>query len=325
LPARRSTRASRDLRPMLRPPTVEWGGAIREGGGKRNLLRTPSSAATSCATARQVQPRISFSMCLIPWSPHVSHAVRHFPFHKQRGDPCPFFSFFTRRLIFPFHTQGDQTRPSSVTPDEFTKYMLYVTQWRWLQCEAYARRHGELGFWSMVHDLSCPQGFFSLWGKTRHLLSKYMSPVEEVCGRYTHPGPQLEPPTCPSDTSLAPPQTPPRTARTFNIPLRSPPPPRPHPNANPPPPFPLPSRRAVGSSRPWCTRSSSSTCRGCSRRSGRPSRSSCPSSTRSASCSSRRAKPPPLSCASTCPQSTCRRTSKQKRGGLRSGRDADRW
>lgn len=154
-----------------------------------------------------------------------------FHFTSRGATRALFFSFFTRRLIFPFHTQGDQTRPSSVTPDEFTKYMLYVTQWRWLQCEAYARRHGELGFWSMVHDLSCPQGFFSLWGKTRHLLSKYMSPVEEVCGRYTHPGPQLEPPTCPSDTSLAPPQTPPRTARTFNIPLRFPPP-------NPPPPPP---------------------------------------------------------------------------------------
>ena len=111
LPARRSTRASRDLRPMLRPPTVEWGGAIREGGGKRNLLRTPSSAATSCATARQVQPRISFSMCLIPWSPHVSHAVRHFPFHKQRGDPCPFFFIFHTPSYFSISHAGRPDAP----------------------------------------------------------------------------------------------------------------------------------------------------------------------------------------------------------------------
>lgn len=206
------------------------GGGDSGGGGQKE---SPPDSVIGCYELRYGQAS-SASYFLF----HVSHSMvppcftcgATFSISQAEGRPV-FFSFFTRRLIFPFHTQGDQTRPSSVTPDEFTKYMLYVTQWRWLQCEAYARRHGELGFWSMVHDLSCPQGFFSLWGKTRHLLSKYMSPVEEVCGRYTHPGPQLEPPTCPSDTSLAPPQTPPRTARTFNIPLRFPPP-------NPPPPPP---------------------------------------------------------------------------------------
>lgn len=46
----------------------------------------------------------------------------------------------------------------AVSPQDFTQYMVYVTQWRWLQCEQYIRRHGELGFWSMIHDISCPQG-----------------------------------------------------------------------------------------------------------------------------------------------------------------------
>lgn len=69
----------------------------------------------------------------------------------------------------------------SVTPQQFTKYMVYVTQWRWLQCERYIRTHGELGFWSMIHDCSCPQGYMSLWGRMRNLLGQYMPPVEEAC------------------------------------------------------------------------------------------------------------------------------------------------
>lgn len=48
------------------------------------------------------------------------------------------------------------TEPDAVSPEEFTRYMLYVTQWRWLQCERYIHRHGQLGFWSIVHDISCP-------------------------------------------------------------------------------------------------------------------------------------------------------------------------
>ena len=30
-------------------------------------------------------------------------------------------------------------------------------------------------------DLSCPQGFFSVWAKARHVFNKYMSPTEEAC------------------------------------------------------------------------------------------------------------------------------------------------
>jgi len=71
--------------------------------------------------------------------------------------------------------------PPPVTPAEFTKYMVYVTQWRWLQCEEYIRRHGELGFWSMIHDISCPAGYYALWGRMRSLLGQYMPPVEEAC------------------------------------------------------------------------------------------------------------------------------------------------
>ena len=68
-----------------------------------------------------------------------------------------------------------------VTPQQFTQYMVYVTQWRWLQCENYIRRHGELGFWSMIHDCSCPAGYVSLWSRMRNLLGQYMPPVEEAC------------------------------------------------------------------------------------------------------------------------------------------------
>ena len=42
--------------------------------------------------------------------------------------------------------QGDNTTSELVTPAEFTTYMLFVTQWRWIQCERYTRRHGELGW-----------------------------------------------------------------------------------------------------------------------------------------------------------------------------------
>ena len=41
--------------------------------------------------------------------------------------------------------QGDNTSSELVTPAEFTTYMLFVTQWRWIQCERYTRRYGELG------------------------------------------------------------------------------------------------------------------------------------------------------------------------------------
>lgn len=34
----------------------------------------------------------------------------------------------------------------------------------------------------MVHDLSCPSGFMSLWSKARSVFNKYLSPVEEACG-----------------------------------------------------------------------------------------------------------------------------------------------
>ena len=70
---------------------------------------------------------------------------------------------------------------NAVSPDQFTRYMVYVTQWRWLQCEDYIRRHGELGFWSMIHDCSCPAGYISLWSRMRSLLYQYMPPVEEAC------------------------------------------------------------------------------------------------------------------------------------------------
>lgn len=69
-----------------------------------------------------------------------------------------------------------------ITPDQFAKYMMYVTQWRWLQCERYAHAHGRVGYWSMIHDLSCPQGFFALWYKARAVFSSYMRPCNEACG-----------------------------------------------------------------------------------------------------------------------------------------------
>jgi hypothetical protein len=67
-----------------------------------------------------------------------------------------------------------------LSPQQFAKYMTYVTQWRWLQCENYIRRHGELGFWAMIHDISCPAGYMSLWSRMRSLLGQYMPPVEEA-------------------------------------------------------------------------------------------------------------------------------------------------
>jgi hypothetical protein len=80
---------------------------------------------------------------------------------------------------------GGTAEPGSssddLTPQQFTRYMVYVTQWRWLQCENYIRMHGELGFWSMIHDCSCPQGYVSLWTRMRSLLGQYMPPVEEAC------------------------------------------------------------------------------------------------------------------------------------------------
>ena len=69
---------------------------------------------------------------------------------------------------------------------------LYVTQWRWIQCERYAREHGELGFWSMMHDLSCPSGFTSLWSRTRSIFHTYLKPVRcwrshcAACGCRAH-------------------------------------------------------------------------------------------------------------------------------------------
>lgn len=76
---------------------------------------------------------------------------------------------------------GLDSEVQPVTPAQFTKYMVYVTQWRWLQCENYIRSHGELGFWSMIHDCSCPAGYVSLWSRMRSLLGQYMPPVEEAC------------------------------------------------------------------------------------------------------------------------------------------------
>jgi len=80
-------------------------------------------------------------------------------------------------LDAPDHPPDEQP----VTPAMFTNYMVYVTQWRWLQCENYIRRHGELGFWSMIHDCSCPAGYISLWSRMRSLVGQYMPPVEEAC------------------------------------------------------------------------------------------------------------------------------------------------
>lgn len=37
------------------------------------------------------------------------------------------------------------------------------------------------GFWSMIHDCSCPAGYASLWSRMRSLLGAYMPPVEEAC------------------------------------------------------------------------------------------------------------------------------------------------
>lgn len=77
---------------------------------------------------------------------------------------------------------SEAPRPPPLSTEQFTRYMVYVTQWRWLQCERYIHRHGELGFWSIIHDVSCPAGYISLWGRMRSLLREYMPPVEEACG-----------------------------------------------------------------------------------------------------------------------------------------------
>lgn len=42
----------------------------------------------------------------------------------------------------------------------------------------HAHRHGRLGFWSMIHDLSCPYSFFTLWSRARSIFTSYMNPVE---------------------------------------------------------------------------------------------------------------------------------------------------
>ena len=34
----------------------------------------------------------------------------------------------------------------------------------------------------MIHDLSCPQGFFALWYKARAVFGSYLRPVDEACG-----------------------------------------------------------------------------------------------------------------------------------------------
>jgi len=79
-------------------------------------------------------------------------------------------------------TEGQDPDAMPITPDQFATYMMYVTQWRWLQCERYAQAHGRVGYWSMIHDLSCPQGFFALWQKARAVFSSYLRPVDEACG-----------------------------------------------------------------------------------------------------------------------------------------------
>ena len=35
-------------------------------------------------------------------------------------------------------TEGQEPDAMPITPDQFATYMMYVTQWRWLQCERYA-------------------------------------------------------------------------------------------------------------------------------------------------------------------------------------------
>ena len=35
-------------------------------------------------------------------------------------------------------SDGQDPDAMPITPDQFATYMMYVTQWRWLQCERYA-------------------------------------------------------------------------------------------------------------------------------------------------------------------------------------------
>lgn len=80
--------------------------------------------------------------------------------------------------------QGDVANAGqsvTVTPEEFALYMTYVTAWRWIECEKYVRTHGDFGFWSLIHDLSCPKGIISLYGRCRSLIGDYISPVEDAC------------------------------------------------------------------------------------------------------------------------------------------------
>eukprot|EP00966_Prymnesium_polylepis_P156479 3615410-Prymnesium_polylepis.1 len=94
-------------------------------------------------------------------------ALDHFPHHKDVGQVIPIFASTSLERPVPVaeaetsvlvegkkiaagdvigcyemrYGQGESTAESStVTPQEFTKYMLYVTQWRWMQCEAYIHR-----------------------------------------------------------------------------------------------------------------------------------------------------------------------------------------
>ena len=94
LPARRSTRASRDLRPMLRPPTVEWGGGDSGGGGQKE---SPPDSVIGCYELRYGQAS-SASYFLF----HVSHSMvppcftcgATFSISQAEGRPVPFFSIF---------------------------------------------------------------------------------------------------------------------------------------------------------------------------------------------------------------------------------------
>ena len=95
-------------------------------------------------------------------------ALQQFPHHNEVGNVIPIFASTSldRRpsggepsssaaaaereahVIGSYelrYGQGDNTTSELVTPAEFTTYMLFVTQWRWIQCERYTRRYGELG------------------------------------------------------------------------------------------------------------------------------------------------------------------------------------
>ena len=82
----------------------------------------------------------------------------------------------------------------------------------------------------MIHDLSCPSGFFSLWGRAHSLFVSYMNPVEGALAIRTAQA-----------TGVMCPPLLPTPCETFF-------------------PSPLLQRHVRVCSRRWCRRSSSSTC-----------------------------------------------------------------